>query len=612
MKNIIKYSKIILPSLAVGLLAGWLLFNTSGNGSGKNSADSAVESDGTIWTCSMHPQIKQEKPGLCPICAMDLIPQETGGSQEEGVDPNEVSMTESAAKLASIQTVFVQSGGAVKAIHLQGKVTADERNIAEVAARFGGRIEQLFVNYTGQKVERGQKLATIYSPELLSAQKELLEAFKTKEERPALYEAARSKLLFWNLTEEQISGIEKAGSPQKNFDIYSPISGTVSMRHVALGDYVKEGSLLFNVVNLGQLWVQLDAYEADLPWIKLNDLVRFELRSIPGETFTAKVSFIDPVVNPKTRAASVRLNVPNPKGLLKPEMFVKAILEASIPGAENHLLIPKTAVLWTGKRSLVYVRVPDRETPSFIMREVVLGTEAGNQYIIKEGLSAGEEIVMNGVFKIDAAAQLRGLPSMMNPEGGMQLTDHQHGAKQMEDGTEMEMNEQEQMDNMPMDSLVQTVYETFEVGQEFQKMLSKLYKAYLPMKDAFVKTNAKKVSRAAGKLLPYLEDADKSLLKDKAQMVWMEQQDGMGKALNRIIESKDIEMQRAAFSEFNKQLYAAVKSFGLLNQTVYYQFCPMAFNDQGAFWLSDEEVIANPYFGDVMLRCGEVKEIIEN
>lgn len=617
MKNIIKQYKIILPSIIIGLLAGWLLFQNGGSGgSGSDGDKSQAMADGTMWTCSMHPQIKQDKFGLCPICAMDLIPLEVTGSEEEGVDPNEVMMTASAAKLAEIQTYIISQGAAVRTIHLQGKVVEDERNISEVTARFGARIEELHVNFTGQKVRIGQKLASVYSPELISAQKELLEAKKIKDSRPALYQASRSKLLYWNLSEDQILSIENKGEIQSIYDILSPINGTVTMRHVALGDYVKEGQQLFKVVDLSRLWIQLDAYESDLPWIKLNQEVSFELRAVPGKMHKARVAFIDPTIDAKTRVAKIRLDISNSNGELKPEMFVSALLEANLTKTEDKLMVPKTAVLWTGKRSLVYVKVPDRESPSFLMREVTLGADAGEYYVIESGLNAGEEIVVNGVFKVDASAHLRGLVSMMNPGGGMPQEGHQHGEEQ--GGSNIDpTHENHVADNlgdepttMPQDLVEE--HTSYDVDPLFKLQLTELYSAYLPMKDAFVLTKSKKVRKAAKILLTYLEAMDMQLLEGEAHTVWMDQVKQMKRAVDKIIETKDIEMQRTAFSDFNGGFYEAVKSFGLEGEKVYYQFCPMAFNDQGAYWLSSEEQIANPYFGDVMLRCGEVKEIIED
>ncbi len=441
MKNIInnikKNLKLVIGALVAGIIIGGLFFHSGGTSTshkagqeltGHEGHDHESEDPGT-WTCSMHPQIKRDKAGDCPICGMDLIPLASMDAQGEDVDPNEIMMTESAAKLAEVQTMRVGTGNPEKSIHLQGKIQADERRIAELTARFGGRIEELFLNFTGQNVRKGQKLATIYSPELVTAQRELLEAVALKNERPGLYAAAKGKLKLWDLNDEQIKAIEEEGEPKLYFDILSPISGTVTMRHVAIGDYVKEGKALFKVVDLTKVWALFDAYESDLPWMKLKDEVEFTIQSLPGKTFEGKVSFIDPFIDARTRVAKVRVELKNPKLEVKPEMFTRGIIHSKIAASESQILIPKTALLWTGKRAVVYVKVPNRENPSFVYREIVLGPEAGNFYVVSEGLQEGEEIAVNGVFKIDAAAQLQGLPSMMNPGAGVASTGHNHGEK---------------------------------------------------------------------------------------------------------------------------------------------------------------------------------------
>ncbi|MCF8370516.1 MAG: efflux RND transporter periplasmic adaptor subunit [Bacteroidales bacterium] len=424
-QNIKENFKLVIGVLIFGLLLGWVFFHSSGE-----ATTSAQELNGheghnheaeapTVWTCSMHPQFKMDEFGLCPICAMDLIPLTSMASGGDDVDPNEIVMSESAAKLASIQTMIVTKGVPSKTVYLQGKVQADERNIAELTSRFGGRIEKLFVNFTGEKVQKGQKLATIYSPGLVTAQRELLEAISFKDSRPSLYIAAKGKLKLWDLTDDQIEAIEEKGEPQVYFDVRSPISGTVSKRHVTIGDYVKEGTGLFEVIDLSKLWVMFDAYESDLPWIGLGDEVKVTVQALPGQDFTAKVSYIDPFLNGTTRVAKVRVELKNINQDLKPEMFAIGILESKIAESTDQVLIPKSSLLWTGKRAVVYVKVPDRESPSFLYRQVVLGPEAGAFYVIEEGLEEGEEIAVNGVFKIDAASQLQGLPSMMNPDAGM-------------------------------------------------------------------------------------------------------------------------------------------------------------------------------------------------
>ncbi|WP_320168098.1 efflux RND transporter periplasmic adaptor subunit [Mangrovibacterium marinum] len=421
MKNLIQKIKenygLVIVVLTVGLLLGWII---SPSDSAPTTSETAVhedhdhESEAEIWTCSMHPQIRMDHEGKCPICSMDLIPLSSMQSDEETANPNDIVMTESAAKLAAIQTMAVSKGAAEKQIYLQGKIQADERNIAEMTARFGGRIEKLFVNFTGQQVRKGEKLATIYSPELVTAQRELLEAVKMKDSRPSLYRASREKLKLWDLTDEQISAIENGGKPQTYFDILATISGTVMNRNIAVGDYVKTGQQLFQLINLSQVWVLFDAYESNLPWLKVGDPVTFTVQALPGKDFKGKISYIDPFLSGTSRVAKVRVVVSNPQQTLKPEMFVNGIVESAKAEKSSELLIPKSAVLWTGKRSVVYVKVPDTENPTFSFREIELGPETGNYYVVAKGLNEAEEVAVNGVFKIDAAAQLQGLPSMMN------------------------------------------------------------------------------------------------------------------------------------------------------------------------------------------------------
>ena len=407
-------SRLIAITLIVGLFLGWIFFHSSRKETTHMHEEQETVANETLYTCSMHPQIKQNEAGSCPICGMDLIPMTIIGSESKATDPNEIQMSESALALASIQTIHVKKGIPEKEIQLLGKVKADERNRSELTARFGGRIEKLFINYTGQQVKKGQKLGIIYSPELITAQKELLEAIKYKTTNPSFYNATRAKLKLWDLTKAQIDAIETRGETKTFFDIQSPISGTITKKEVSIGDYVKEGAPLFEVINLSKVWVMFEAYESDLPWIKKGDEINFTLQSVPGKPYKGKVTFIDPFIDAQTRIAQVRVELKNTDGKLKPEMFAKGILKSKTALHTHELLIPKSALLWTGKRAVVYVKVSDREIVSFRYREIILGPEAGNFYIVKKGLAEGEEIATNGVFKIDAAAQLAGKESMMN------------------------------------------------------------------------------------------------------------------------------------------------------------------------------------------------------
>ena len=607
-QNIKENYKLILIVLVAGLFMGWLFFHSSGETTtaGENTAtvethDHAHE-EATVWTCSMHPQVRSDKPGKCPICSMDLIPLSSLESDDGQTDPNAIVMTDAAAKLAEIQTTVVHEGSPEKSLYLQGKVEPDERNIAELTARYGGRIEKLFVNYTGQQVNKGERLATIYSPELVTAQRELLEAMNYKDTRPALYKAARAKLKLWDLTEDQISAIENEGEPKTYFNVISPISGTVTKRHVSVGDYVKEGNALFQVIDLSQVWVLFDAYQSDLPWLKKGDKAEFTIQSLPGKTYTGRVSFIDPFLSPTTRVAKVRVELKNPQQKIKPEMFVNGYIQSKIAANSEDLLIPKSAVLWTGKTAVVYVKKPDAKNPTFNYREIVLGPEAGNYYVVASGLKAGEEIATNGVFKIDAASQLQGLPSMMNPEGGDSGAGSMPGMD-MSSGNKS-MNKKEQASNA-------TASKSDGTDPAFKAQLTKVYENYVNMKNAFVASDAQKVRQEAQKVENALQSVDMELLKGDAHMAWMNQLKTLNPEIKAIAGSSDIAAQRLAFSKFNDAFYKSLQLFGLENDTAYYQFCPMANNNKGAYWLSETKEIRNPYFGEDMLGCGETRETLK-
>ena len=588
--------RLVLVVLVAGLFLGWLFFHPSRDE--KAQINQAEVMDGhdhpsetpSVWTCSMHPQIRQDKPGKCPICAMDLIPVASLGSSGAGADPNEIMMSESAVKLAEIQTMTVGLGAPQRIVYLQGKVQADERNMAEITARFGGRIEKLFVNFTGQQVKKGEKLATIYSPDLVSAQQELFEAMALRETRPSLYKAARTKLRLWDLTDGQIDSIEQGGEPLLYLEIHSPITGTIMKRHVAQGDYVMEGSALFQVTDLSGVWVVFDAYESDLPWIGKGDLMELTFQSLPGKSFEGKVTYIDPYIDPATRVAGVRIELPNGGGLLKPEMFARGKLHSRLAAGATQLLIPKSSILWTGKRAVVYVKVPDRSSPTFLYREITLGPDAGDFYVVEEGLTSGEEIAVNGVFKIDASAQLEGKTSMMNPGGGRASTGHDHGSTAMEKGGAQG--------------------DRFEVNDEFKAQLQQAYDAYIPMKDAFVLSDAAEVGRLAKELRANLDRVDLGLLTGEAHMVCMKQIETLKGSVEKIAGAGEIESQRLEFAAFNSTFYNTISVFGLPGGTVYYQYCPMANGDAGAYWLSTFKEIKNPYFGDAMLACGETRETL--
>ena len=584
-----------IVTLVVGLLLGWLIFGGSETEPAAGHLHDAELTEETLsaseaetWTCSMHPQVRQPEPGDCPICGMDLIPLDD--EEDKGLDPNAISMSPTAMQLANIQTAVVGHMDPVKKVRMNGKIQSDERLVYSQSSHIPGRIEQLMVNFTGEYVQEGQVIASIYSPDLVTAQEELFEAQKIRVKQPALFRAAKEKLKNWKLTEEQIQQILESGSARETFDIRADMSGYVTEKKVNTGDYVNRGQAIYEIADLSRVWVLFDVYESDMPWVDRGDEVTFTIPSLPGETFEGEISFLDPVIDPKTRVAKARVVKSNPDLKLKPEMLASGVVEAELANQDDNVVVPKTAVMWTGERSVVYVKSESEKGVDFIIRDVILGPGLGESYIVEEGVEAGEEIAVNGTFSIDAAAQLAGKRSMMNPSGGKSSIGHQH------DGMEMEMETGET--------------DMGAVDPEFIDQLSAVYDAYVPMKNAFVESDPSEVKQEAEQVKAKLEQVDMSLLKGETHMKWMEYLETMNPELAKIAGSNDIEEQREAFAGFNISFYNAVKTFGLEEETVYFQYCPMALGDKGAYWLSEMKEIRNPYFGDMMLKCGETRETL--
>ncbi len=414
--------------LLAGLFLGWLIFS-GGSSSSDQTAMAEHDHDHDhgeeVWTCSMHPQIRMDKPGKCPLCAMDLIPLKTIGSGDAAIDPDAIQLSAEAVALANIQTTVVSRQNPVKDIRLYGTIQVDERLSQSQTSHVSGRIEKLLVSFTGESVRRGQSIATIYSPELLSAQQELLEAVKMKDIQPALLQAVREKLSLWKLSDEQIATIERSGEVSPLIDITANTGGIVVSKNINQGDYISTGTVLFDIADLSRVWAVFDAYESDLPFLKVGDKLDYTLQSLPGKTFSGKISFINPILDPATRTAKIRVETSNPRIELMPGMYANALVNAPLKQYNNEIVIPKSAVLWTGKRSIVYVKQSGTETPAYLLREVELGPSLGEAYLVLSGIKDGDEIVTNGAFTIDASAQLSGKRSMMNDEAGRAVTGHE-------------------------------------------------------------------------------------------------------------------------------------------------------------------------------------------
>lgn len=582
-----KYS-IYIAILMAGILVGWLIFGNAHSEQSKAPAEQTEVHEHQQWTCSMHPQIVRDEPGDCPICGMELIPLK---KDKTGLTADQFRLTKDAAALADVQTSIVQSSGSnSNNLELSGKIVEDETLNKALVSHYSGRIEKLYLDFTGESVRKGQKIALIYSPELLKAQQELLTAYSLRETQPRLYQSVRNKLKIWKLTESQIQEIEQSGKVKENISVYATEGGTVIKRLIETGDYIKQGQPLYRISNLHNVWANFDIYENEVQHFKTGQSIDITTRSLPGEHFKAKVDFIQPTLNTETRTVTLRANLVNSKQLLKPGMFVKGAVEINSAQSSGPkiLLVPATAILWTGKRSVVYLK-SNPDEPIFEMREVTLGSRIGDNYEVTDGLFEGNEVVTNGVFTIDAAAQLQGKKSMMNRSANPALKGGMHHHHDM---SSMNQAETKQMD-MPAKE---------ELSREVVNKVSKSYDVYLQIKDALVNDNAKESKQFAINLkeaIDQITSQSKPFKKLRTQL---------NETLKTFIEKKDLTGQRKSFIHLSMIMKEWVSHFS--HTKSYLLFCPMANDNAGAYWLSNEKKIKNPYFGKDMMNCGEVKDSI--
>lgn len=377
----------------------------------KEKNEQTIEKGKDYWTCTMHPQVHMDRPGACPICGMDLIKKVVDEKEEPANEKdmtNMISLSPKKQVLANISTVVVKKENLQEQVTAYSYLDFVENNRKTISARFNGRIEKLFVDKTGDYIKKGQPLFEIYSPDLVQAQNDYLIALKNSS---SLVNAAKKKLEIFGLTSEQIQSIEKNRELNLTLTYYSPINGTVIEKKVQEGDYVNEGSAIYDVAELSTLWNIAEVYENNLSNVKIGSPVKLHLRAYPGEEFQGRVSFIYPLINPQTRTVKVRSEFSSYGGKLKPQMYGETIFMKS--GGEG-ILVPADAVIIAGKRAVVWVKSGDG---MFEPRDVKLGSRYNDKYHIISGVNVGDEIAATGGFLIDSESQLKtGMP-----------TGHQHG-----------------------------------------------------------------------------------------------------------------------------------------------------------------------------------------
>jgi Cu(I)/Ag(I) efflux system membrane fusion protein len=553
----------------------------------------------------MHPQIRMPDPGQCPICAMDLIPASNTSGEDKPYEG--LHLSDHAKKRAHIATAALERKPASHTVHMTGKVTTDESRRATITSRVNGRIDTLFVTYTGERVARGDPLARIYSPELISLQKELLEAARTRDRlgrdstsvsalaARRTFNAAKEKLRLLGFSTRQLTSILERGTATDHMTLYAHHRGIVLDKRIEEGVYVQKGTPLLDIADLSTVWIHLDAYESDLSWLSTGQEVEVQIASLPGHTVTGRITFISPVVSEKTRTVDVRITVPNPQHRLKPGMFVKARVAADLPaayaGARAPLLIPATAVLHTGRRAVAYVEKRHDAEPAYEGREIVLGPRAGKYYVVASGLAEGERVVVQGAFYIDAELQIRAKPSMMHPEG---LSD-----TRKEPSTFHRTHDTTHPATPQPDSI--------EIPPSLGRHLKDLYAGYFSLSRALADDAAKDAIDALYELAATCTSYTGS--SHHAYDTW----NAVCRAIRTTIPASSrithIDTIRGLFENISTSMTTLVRHYGPAVDTPYYRaYCPMAFDNKGAYWLQTDQDIRNPYYGSRMRTCGSIQD----
>jgi Cu(I)/Ag(I) efflux system membrane fusion protein len=581
----------------------------SHNQASSNEQDQAVQqafsSGAQEYTCSMHPNFRSTDPNeRCPICGMELIPVAASSSDDEFV---RIEFSGRSLALLGLQTEPVQRGPAQHEVRLTGQIEFDESALTSISAWTSGRIERLFVNYTGAHVSAQQPLLELYSPELLVAQQELLQAHRQlqqngpeflRDSQATTYRAARERLRLLGLSSAQIDAVISAGEARDRVTIYAPSAGLVVTRNVRQGDYVNTGDTLLELADENKLWALFEVFERDLAFIQRGQHLQFQLGNA-DESLHGEVVSIAPRIDAERRTRAVRVALTNTGDTaMVPGAFTRATVQIDVADV---LSIPTSAALVTGKRAVVYVQINAGE---FAARTVELGRRLGDRYEVLDGLTEDELIVSRGAFRIDSELQLRGRPSMMAPEGGGATGHEHHGHGATDDehasdehaghahatnGAEAHADHAEHANHAEPEA---------EIAFTNALHLTPLFSAYHAMWEALHSDSLSDWQSAAQEFHALVSD-----------VTWpndfkaIEQQLSVG--LGHAHHVSSIRVARDQFYSHSQAMIALAEA-GFHQGELQLMFCPMARRGDGAYWLQENDTLLNPYFGASMLRCGDV------
>ncbi|PZR33019.1 MAG: efflux transporter periplasmic adaptor subunit [Azospira oryzae] len=572
------------------LISASLLLNCSG-GKKESAHDHTAETPATKYTCPMHPSVIQDGPGKCPICGMDLVPK----NQASG-DNNDLMLNESQIRLANItmQKVTLQSIG--QTVVINARLVVDQDYSEVITSRSAGRVERLFFKETGRFVKKGEPLYELYSETLLTLQKEYLlakdqyEALgKTENRYESFLKASERKLLLYGLSKSQVEQLGQSKTAKQQITFLAPASGMITEINASEGQYLSEGGMLYKIENITRLWLEAELYPQETSLVKIGDKINVRVSGYESSPVETKVTFLSPEYRANTQIVIMRAAIENQDMKFKPGTQAQVLLNHS---ARKTLAIPTDAVIRDGKGTHVYV---ESDTNTFQPRMVKTGLEDFEKVEITEGLIENEIVVVSGAYLLYSELVLK--------KGVSPMAGHQHDAmNNIVKDDKMQREAPQQVDNKK---------QTITIDPRFSEQVAAVLEPYLKMKDALVASNVKSVNQESKKFSATLKKVDMTLLQGEAHINWMEKLNVMERTSASIQTETDLEKQRALFSDLTNALYASIKMYSVNGLHVYYQYCPMAFDNKGAYWLSLDKEISNPYFGEQMLTCGETKETLK-
>lgn len=583
-----------------------------------------------LYTCGMHPQVIQDHPGSCPICGMKLVPvrgkdggqprskgerkikywvapmnptyiRDQPGKSPMGMDlvpvyedeaqaaeenPNAIRIDPTVVQNMGVRTAIVARRDLTRTLRTIGRITEDENRLAEINTKVGGWIERLFVAETGQQVKRGDPLLTLYAPDLVTTQREYLLALDNLRKVSAspfpevvegarrLLASTRERLELWDISDAQIDRLEQTAKVERTLTLYSPFDGVVLMRHVVEGTYAKPGEPLLKLADLSRVWVLADVYETELPWVREGTPAVMTLTYHPGQRYEGRLDYVYPTLDPKTRVVQVRLLFDNPQGDLKPGMYADVSLTPKVAAAV--VVVPREAVIHSGRRDLAFVRLPDNR---FESRTLTLGPEGDDGQQVLAGLAEGERVVTSAQFLLDSESQLKEAVNKL-----LEIRKQKTAGPQTSAGSMTNMEDMEGMEGMKMPTPAPAATrDTFTAYLKIQVALA----GDRPARATAVEQLRRALDRLAAEPESGITPDDlKRLATDLDHLA-----------------SKDLQVARGGFgpvSELVLKLARGPKKSIADDLGLNAYHCPMSH----ANWLQTGEV-ANPYFGASMLRCSE-------